>query len=154
MNALTALWDFAPDLKIRLLCLALAGQVIVTLTAYFKLSKARMTAVKAKQVEPDVFKSTRDEPEQLRVFTRAVANQFELPVIFYALIAASLALRVSSWLTVLLAFAFVALRCVHLQEMTGENRVFRRRRLFIRGMQVVLLMLVELLLSTMLFAQG
>ncbi|WP_075995710.1 MAPEG family protein [Salaquimonas pukyongi] len=154
MDILMELWAYAPDLKVKLLCLAFAAQIVLTIVAYSKLSKARIAAIKAGKVEPETFKATRDEPDELRVFSRAVANQFELPVIFYALVAASLALKVTSWLTVLLAFAFVVFRYLHLQEMTGRHNVFRRRRLFFRSVQIILLMLAEFVLSALLFAQG
>lgn len=154
METLSLLWTFAPDIKVKLLALAIAGQVIVTLRVYGGMSKARFAAVKAGEANPDTFKLTQNEPVSSAVFTRAVANQFELPVLFFAIVIASLALGSSSWLTVILAFAFVIAKAVHIREFTTTNTVLKRRKLFIRSVQVLMLMLAEFVISALLFAQG
>ena len=147
-------WTYEQGLVIRLLAVALVGQIAVTIWVYSQMSKARMTAALEKRVTAEVFKTTREEPDDLRVYSRAVANQFELPVIFYALVAASLALSVSSWITVILAFAFLGVRIVHIHEMIGENRVMLRRSWFIRSVQIVMAMTTEFVVSAVLFAQS
>jgi len=89
------------------------------------------------------------EPEEIRVYTRLVANQFEAPVLFYALIITGLAIGVTSWITVLLAFAYVFFRFSHAKEMAGEHVVLRRRKIFIQSIRILLLMVVELAISTL-----
>ncbi len=113
-----------------------------------------MTAAREKRVTAEVFKTTREEPDDLRVYSRAVANQFELPVIFYALVAAGLALSVSSQITIILAFAFLVVRIVHIREMIGEIRVMLRRRWFISSIQIIMAMTAEFVVSAVLFAQS
>ena len=81
-----------------------------------------------------------------------MANQFELPVLFYVVVLAHLALGTASWITVILAAAFVVMRVVHAREMTGENRVMRRRDHFIRGMLIFAAMLVELAVAAVVVA--
>jgi len=154
MENFALIWNFAPDLKIKLLCLAMAGQMAVAIYTYLALSKARVAASKAGRIKPEIYKATDGEPEDLRVLTRAVANQFEQPVIFYALLVAHLAVSTASWITVLLAWAFVLLRLVHAKEMTTTNAVFRRRRIFVRATQVLMVLMVEFVISTLLFAQA
>ena len=83
MEALMMLWDFAPELKTKLLYLAIVGQIIITIYCYSAMSKARVAAVRGNRMQPENYKATVDEPDDLRVFTRAVANQFEMPVVFY-----------------------------------------------------------------------
>ena len=154
METLQLLWSFAPDIKLKLLLLALAAQMYLALRMYLKLSANRVAAAKAGRVDPKIYKATENEPEELRVFTRAVANQFEMPVLFYAIIIAGIAASTSTWLTVVLAWAFVALRFVHAGEMTTSNNVFRRRKMFIRSTQVFLVMLVEFVIATLFLAQA
>ncbi len=150
MEQLLLPWAYEQGLVIRLLAVALAGQIALTIWVYSQMSKAMMTAAREKRVTTEVFKTTREEPDDLRVYSRAVANQFELPVIFYALVAAGLALSVSSWITIILAFAFLGVRIVHIREMIGENRVMLRRRWFIRGVQIIMAMTTEFVVSAVL----
>ncbi len=152
MESLLLPWTFAPDLKVKLLLLILAGQMGLAIYLYIQLSKARMAAGKAGRITADLYKATENEPADLRVFARAVANQFELPVMFYALVVAGIAASISSWITVILAGSFVALRIVHAREMITTNTVLKRRKTFFRSVQVLLLMLVEFVLSAVFIA--
>ena len=153
MELFLQLWTAAPDLKIRLLVLALCAQMMISAVAYIRMSRARVGAHKEGRISPDTYKAVgHSEPEDLRVYTRAVANQFEAPVMFYAVVLAGLAIGVSSWLTVILAFLYVVFRWVHLNEMTRENQVFKRRKIFIQSIRVLLVMMAELLVSTFFFA--
>ena len=143
MDAVMFLWDFAPAWKTKLLFLAMVGQVAIAIYAYTKMSKARVAAGRAKRITADDYKATKDEPEDLRVLTRAVANQFEMPVLFYVLVLASVTVSAHSWITVVLAWFYVVLRIVHMREMISDNRVLRRRKVFIHSARILLLMLVE-----------
>ena len=154
MDTLFALWTFAPDIKVKLVCVALFLQLAITMRSYTLMVGARIKAAKSGKVEVDQYKATVNEPEEVRVFTRAVANQFEMPVMFYALVIAGLAVSATSWIAVILAFVYVLLRYMHMQEMTGENRVLKRRRIFIRSAQVIMLLMVDFLVSALLVAQA
>jgi hypothetical protein len=147
MDALTMLWDFAPEIKTKLLYLAIVGQFIITIYCYSAMSKARVAAVRGKRIQPENYKATADEPEDLRVYTRAVANQFEMPVVFYVLVLASVMAATASWITVVLAWAFVILRGVHAKEMIGDNQVLRRRKIFIFATRFLLLMVLEFVIA-------
>jgi hypothetical protein len=109
MDSLMQLWEFAPALKTKWLFLAVIGQMLIAIYGYSVMSKARVAAVRAKRVSPDDYKANRDEPEDLRVFTQAVANHFELPVLFYALVLLFVVASAQSWVTVVLAWLFVTL---------------------------------------------
>ena len=153
MDVLSQLWEFAPEIKTRLIYLAMLGQMAIAFYCYGTMSKARLAAGRAKRITADDYKSTASEPEDLRVLTRTVANQFEMPVIFYALLLATLSAGSQSWITVILAWAYVALRGVHAREMISSNRVLLRRRIFIRSAQVLLLMMVEFVLAILFWAE-
>ncbi|MEM7069225.1 MAG: MAPEG family protein [Pseudomonadota bacterium] len=150
MDIILSLWTAAPILKTKLLVIMISAQMILTIWCYYKMSAARVGAVKAGKITPEIYKAVGDaEPEEVRVFTRLVANQFELPVLFYAIILTSLAIGVASWLTVVLAGLFVATRVIHAREMAGEHVVLRRRRIFVQTVRITLLMILELLISTL-----
>ena len=89
MELLLSLWTAAPEWKVRLIILALTAQMGMALLGYARLSKSRIAAVRAGKLNPEIYKAVGDdEPEDIRVFTRALANQFEAPVLFYATIIA------------------------------------------------------------------
>lgn len=150
MDALMMLWDFAPELKTKLLYLAIVGQIIITIYCYSAMSKARVAAVRGKRVQPENYKATTDEPEDLRVYTRAVANQFEMPVVFYVLVLASLLASTASWITVVLAWIYVVMRWIHAREMIGNNTVLKRRKIFIQSARVILVMVLEFVIALLL----
>ena len=152
MEALMMLWDFAPELKTKLLYLAIVGQIIITIYCYSAMSRARVAAVKGNRVQPDNYKATTDEPEDLRVFTRAVANQFEMPVVFYVLVLASLMASTASWITVVLAWIYVVMRWVHAREMIGSNTVLKRRKIFIQSARVIVFMVIEFVIALLFIA--
>ena len=152
LDSIDPLWTFASGLKIRILVVVVLTQMFIAVRLYTVMAKKRSQAVKAGEVEREVYRATQNEPEQLAVFTRAVANQFESPILFYTLIAMALALGVTSWITVILAIVFVALRWIHANEMIGEHVVLKRRAIFLRSFQVLLAMMVEFGVSALIWA--
>jgi hypothetical protein len=153
MDSLTLLWEFAPALKTKLLYLSIIAQMLTTTYCYYAMWVARMAAGRAKRITANDYRANKDEPEDLRVFTRLVANQFELPVLFYALVLAILLASTQSWITIGLAWAFVILRFVHAREMITQNRVMLRRKIFFRAIQVLLLMILEFVIVLLFVVQ-
>ena len=152
LEIIEPLWGAAPEFKIRLLVLVVLAQMVLAVRLYSVMSKNRFRAAKAGEVNVEVYRATQNEPERLAVFSRAVSNQFEAPVMFYAVIAMSMALGVVSWLTVILAIAYVALRWAHANEMIGEHVVLKRRAIFVRSFQVLLALMAEFAISAMIWA--
>lgn len=151
MEFISSLWTAAPTLKIQFVVLILLMQVIITIWCYAQMSKVRVKAAKSGAISPEIYKAVGDaEPEELRVYTRLVANQFEAPVLFYVLVITGLAIGVTSWITVVLAALYVFFRYLHAREMSGEHNVLRRRKVFIQSFRVLLLMAIELAISTIL----
>lgn len=150
MDTILTLWTAAPILKTQLVIFAMLGQIVLTIWCYTQMSKMRVAAAKSGTVSPEIYKAVGEsEPEEIRVYTRLVANQFEAPVLFYVMLTAGLAIAVTSWITVILAFIYVALRIVHAREMAGEHNVLRRRKLFIHSFQILLLLVLDLAISTL-----
>ena len=75
-------------------------------------------------------------------YGNAFKNQFELPVLFYVLIAFILITRVGDILLLVLAWIFVILRLAHAYIHTTGNDVLLRGRIYGGGLIVLLAMWV------------
>ena len=145
------IWTFEKALQLKLLVMIIIAQIVLTFWLYMQMSKARTKAVKEGSVDREDFSVVSNEPDSTAIFTRALANQFELPVLFYVVILTGMIVGVSSWITVALAFIFVLSRVVHAREIIGENRVLKRKGMFVNTMRIFILLLLELFISTILF---
>ena len=152
MNVLLVIYDFYPAWLIKLLCLAVAALMGLTIHAYMQMAGARVRAAKAGLATVDDYKMTKNEPDEAAVHTRAVANLFEMPVMFYALVLMSLTVGTASWITVILAWAYVVLRIVHWRELTTTNTVLKRRKIFFYSTYVFMALLAEFVVA-LLFSQ-
>ena len=77
-------------------------------------------------------------------------NQFELPVLFYALIALALPLRHADYLIVLLSWVFVLTRFVHAGIFVSSNDLNQRSLAWFAGVVVLLIMWVYFALKILL----
>jgi hypothetical protein len=100
----------------------------LTLSTIFALGVARFRAVQRREVSL-AFYRTYDEGEQparLHLLGRHVQNHFEVPPLFYAGVLFTLITGTVTGLSVALAWAFVAARCVHSFIHLGSNNVSHR----------------------------
>ncbi len=147
------LWTFEKAWQLKLLIMIMIAQMLLTIWLYIQMSKARTSAVKEGRADREDFSVVTNEADATAIYSRALANQFELPVLFYVIILIGIAVGVSSWITVALAFIFVLSRVVHAKEMIGENRVLKRKGMFINTMRIFMLLLLELFISTIFFLE-
>jgi hypothetical protein len=77
-------------------------------------------------------------------------NQFELPVLFYILIALALPLRHADYLIVVLSWVFVVTRLVHAGVFVSSNDLNRRSLAWFAGVVVLLIMWVYFALKILL----
>jgi hypothetical protein len=77
-------------------------------------------------------------------------NQFELPVLFYALIALALPLRHADYIILLLSWVFVISRLVHAGVFVSSNDLGRRSTAWIVGALVLLIMWIYFALKILL----
>ena len=73
-------------------------------------------------------------------------NQFEIPVLFYAVVAFALIVKGADTIMIALAWVFVLSRLLHAYIHLGSNRVKTRAPVFMLGALVVLVMWVKLIL--------
>jgi hypothetical protein len=103
----------------------------LTFFLYAWLTFARTKAVQSGETEYACFVLGRDEPLHVARITRNLANQFELPVIFYALVVVLLAVGRVTWVDIAAAWVFVAGRLIHTLVQTLTDNVVLRGRVFV-----------------------
>jgi hypothetical protein len=97
---------------------------------YAWLTYARTKAVKRGETTSSAFVLGREEPLEVARITRNLANQFELPAIFYALVVLLVALGKVTVFDVIAAWVFVAGRVIHTLVQTLTDNVPLRGRVF------------------------
>jgi hypothetical protein len=79
-------------------------------------------------------------PEQAAKVGDCFSNQFEVPVMFYVLVALALPLRHADLVFVLLSWVFVLTRYVHAGVFTTSNNMKQRFLAYLSGVLVLLAM--------------
>jgi hypothetical protein len=106
------------------------AQIGWTFVLYVWLTIARARAVARGEVKYAAFALGRNEPADVARITRNLANQFELPVIFYAVVVLLVVIGRVSTIDVLAAWVFVAGRVIHTLVQTLTDDVPLRGRVF------------------------
>ena len=125
------------------------AQIGWTFMLYAWLTIARVGAVTRGEVEYSAFVLGREEPREVARITRNLANQFELPVIFYAMVVLLLALGRVSAVDAIAAWVFVAVRVIHTLVQTLTDNVPLRGRVFIINFLAVVVLVGHVLWLTM-----
>ena len=127
------------------LILPMLVQIGWTLMILMRLGRARVAAIRQKKVTlREVALSNDAWPADVTAIGNNYANQFETPVLFYALSLAALASGATHWSMAALAWVFVATRIAHTLVHTGGNNVLMRFRIFIAGVGVLAAMWIGL----------
>ena len=113
----------------EMLC-PLAAHIFLVFCLYALLVVRRAAVVRSGKVERIAFRENLAEPEESRVVNRAIANQFELPILFYAVSILLYITQADNLVAVVLAWFFVATRCAHAYVHVFGNRLHLRRPLF------------------------
>jgi hypothetical protein len=124
------------------------AQVLLTAVVYFLLLAARYRAVQGagRGTGADIAMGRYAWPEEAEKRAHNQRNQFELPVLFYAVTAFSLIVGAADFTMVVLAWAFVASRVLHAAIHIGPNRIRMRGPAFVLGFLIVTAMWVKLFL--------
>lgn len=116
-------------------------QVALTFVVLFRLGAVRLAAVRAGGlVREEVVLDDRGWPPKVRQVSNCFRNQFELPVLFYALVILALATRQTSDFFHVLAWLFVLSRIVHAFVYVTSNHIGWRFGAFAFGALVLLAM--------------
>jgi hypothetical protein len=104
------------------------------------LASARIRALRGKVVKPADIALNRNWPDHIAQLTNSYGSQFELPVLFYTLVALALVTETADIVFVALEWAFVATRYAHAYIHVTSNHVQRRFFAFSAGFVVLVLM--------------
>ena len=107
------------------------AQAGVTIGMYVHLGRSRVALVRAGRAKASDYHTNATETDQSRVLTNSVANQFELPVLFFACCLAWAAMGLGGWVMPLLAWGFVAAKTVHSAVQLSARKLMRRRMTFL-----------------------
>ena len=127
--------------------------VLVGLTFFLLLwmATARTKALKAKETRlKDIALREPNWPEKATQIGNCFSNQFEIPVLFYILIALALPLRHADLFIVLMSWVFVVTRFVHAGIFTTSNDVRQRGLVWFAGVLVLLAMWIYFALRMLL----
>lgn len=139
-------------LSAKLLILAAAAQVLLTITILILMGRERVPRVMSGEIRAaDVAVERTAYPLKARLLSNNFDNQFQLPVLFY--VATMLALYASpTWLDVGLAWLFVALRYGHAAIHVTTNQMVQRFSVYVAGLAVLSLFWVWLVLRLVVLA--
>jgi hypothetical protein len=125
-----------------LIFLPVLVQMLLTLVLYVVLQRVKTRAARAGEVDERRRALHEDAwPDYVRQVNNNIRNQFELPVLFYALCLVLWALQAAGTLAQVLAWGFVLSRIAHAWVHTGSNVVPLRRRIFTVGVLLLAVML-------------
>src|SRR4051812_43404516 len=107
---------------------------------YWLLSKHRSAAVKSGSVKAGQFRENREEPIESLLVHNNLKNQFELPILFYAVSVALYVSTADNTATVALGWVFVISRYAHSYVHLTSNRLRYRRPAFMLGFATLVVM--------------
>lgn len=135
------------SLKLVYPSLALILWIFIVLVIVFL---RRKTAFATKQVRlADIAVSNERYPEPARLAAANFANQFETPVIFFALIMLAMEVGATNYIMAALAWAYVATRIAHTLVHVGSNDLKIRASIFAVGVAILFCMWVGVVLSVL-----
>ncbi|ASF47758.1 MAPEG family protein [Methylovulum psychrotolerans] len=125
----------------------MVAMVLLTFVIGIWMLRLRIKAVKEGVLNPGYFLLNRGAklPDGLAKVTQHYANLFEMPVLFYVACLAVIVTRNTDWLSLGLAWLFVAARVAHAYIHTGHNGLKHRRLAFLAGTVVLALLWLRLL---------
>jgi hypothetical protein len=127
-------------------------QALLTFIVYGLLAVARARAISAmghRRSPADLALGRVAWPEDAEKRAANQRNQFELPVLFYAVVAFALLTKGVDFLMLLLAWLFVLTRLVHAAIHVGPNKVRWRSPAFALGLLMLALMWLKLFLHVL-----
>jgi hypothetical protein len=116
----------------------LVAHAVLVFILYGLLGIRRSAVVKAGKAQMEQFRENRDEPAESLVVRNSIANQFELPALFYAVAIVLFITEADNLPAVILAWIFVASRYAHAYVHVTSNDMRYRSPLFFLGFLALL----------------
>jgi hypothetical protein len=126
-------------------------QVALTFGLLLWMADARRRALSRGETKfKDIALRQPNWPVRATQIANCYSNQFEIPVLFYVLIALALPLRRADFLIVVLSWVFVVTRLVHVGIFVSSNDVRQRSPVWFAGVLVLLVMWIYFALKILL----
>jgi hypothetical protein len=126
-------------------------QVLLTLGLLVFLGRVRGAALRRGDVKiKDIALSDEAWDARSRQVANCYRNQFEVPVLFYAVVAFAMITRKADLIFVVLAWLYVLARLVHAYIHTSSNHVPTRARVFFLSTIILLVMWIYFALRVLL----
>lgn len=117
-------------------------QVAVTLTIFVLMFRARASLVKKGDSKVSDFYTYENESSESRKWSRAVTNQFETPVLFYAICIMAFVTGNVDGTMLTLAWVYSLIKTAHVYIHVTTNRLKHRMRVFFAAFFVLLIQLI------------
>jgi hypothetical protein len=128
-------------MSIQAMLLPLFVQVALTFGLLFWMGWSRVGSVKSTETRiADVALGQPNWPTKVQQISNCYSNQFQLPVLYYGLVALALLTRSANLLFVVLSWVFVLTRLLHAYIHIGSNVVRYRFNVFALGVMILLAM--------------
>jgi len=115
--------------------------ILLTFALLILTGRKRVAAVKARQVRiSDIALGQQNWPAEVAQVSNSFDNQFQLPVLFYALTAFVMITNKADLTFVVLSWIFVATRILHAWVYVTSNNIRYRFRNFLAGAIVLMIM--------------
>jgi hypothetical protein len=138
-------------MSVQMVLLPVFVLVGLTFALLLWMATARTRALTGKEIRiKDIALGQPNWPERATQIGNCFSNQFELPVLFYILIAVALPLRHADLVIVLLSWVFVVTRFAHAGIFVTSNNVQQRSLAWFAGVLVLLAMWLYFALRTLL----
>ncbi len=126
-------------------------QVGLTFALLLSMVFARRSALVSRETKiRDIALGEPNWPVRATQIGNCYRNQFELPVLFYVLIAIALPIRHADLVVVILSWVFVVTRLIHAGVFVSSNDLGRRSSAWLAGVLVLLAMWVYFALKILL----
>ena len=125
-------------MSISAVILPVLVQVGLTFILLFWMGRSRLATLKSGELKvKDIALGERVWPKRILQVQNSYHNQFELPVLFYALVALALITRKADMLFVVMSWMFVVSRLVHAAIHVTSNKVSLRFMAFLVGVLIL-----------------
>jgi hypothetical protein len=138
-------------MSVQLVLLPVFVLVGLTLVLLVAMASARRNTIISRETKiRDIALGQPNWPVRVTQVSNAYRNQFELPVLFYVLIALALPLRHADLVIVILSWVFVVTRLIHAGIFVTSNDLGHRSLAWFAGVLVLLIMWVYFALKILL----
>ena len=138
-------------MSVQMVLLPVFVLVALTFALLLGMASARTRSIVSGETKiPDIALRQQNWPARTTAIGNCFANQFEIPVLFYVLIALALPLRHADLVIVMLSWVFVVTRFAHAGIFVTSNDVRTRSLAWFAGVLVVFAMWVYFALKILL----